>query len=380
MGPNPFIGVVFHWIGGLASASCYLPFRGIRRWSWEIYWLLQGVFSWIIAPLFFAGLLVPGLFSVLHAAPASSLFYAWFWGLLWGVGGLTFGLSVRYLGIALGYPIALGLCTAFGTLMPPIFSGQMGAIAHSTSGQVILLGIGVCMAAIVVSGAAGKSKESELTAEEKQATVEEFSYPKGLAVAIFAGIMSACFAYGLAAGKPIAEIARVRLAANGRADLWQNLPVLVVVLWGGFMTNFLWCAWLIMKNRSVAQYAGEAADGGSPVQGRALLMNYFMAAVAGVTWYFQFFFYSIGQTKMGKYDFSSWTLHMASIILFSTIWGIMLKEWRGTSSRTRWLVGFGIFLLIASTVIVGYGNYLKVGEDSAKPVATSFLRGTPARY
>ena len=370
MGPNPFLGVVFHWIGGLASASCYLPFRGIRRWSWEIYWLVQGVFSWIIAPIFFAGLLVPGLFSILHAAPASSLFYAWFWGLLWGVGGLTFGLSVRYLGIALGYPIALGLCTAFGTLMPPIFNGQIHSILHSHSGQIILLGIFVCLVAIVVSGAAGKSKENELSAEEKQATVEEFSYVKGIAVAIFAGVMSACFAYGLAAGKPIADIAKVQLASHHRADLWQNLPVLVVVLWGGFMTNFLWCAYLIVKNRSARQYIGAPAPAlpGSALPAASgavpLLMNYFLSAVAGVTWYFQFFFYSMGQTKMGKYDFSSWTLHMASIIIFSTIWGIMLHEWRGTSARTRWLVAWGLFLLVASTVIVGYGNYLKVNEDA----------------
>ena len=383
MGPNPFIGVIYHWIGGLASASNFIPFRGIKRWSWEIFWIIQGIAAWIVAPMVLALLLVPHLFTILHAAPTASIYYACFWGVMWGVGGLTFGLSIRYLGIALGYAIALGFCTAFGTLMPPIFSGQMSSILHETSGQVILAGVGVCMVAIAVSGLAGYSKEHEISSQDRaEAGERDFSFGKGLAVAIFAGIMSSCFAYGLAAGKPIAEIARVRLLAEHRLDLWQNLPVLVVVLWGGFVTNFVWSLFLILKNRSFAQFGGapginpmgavevttakslgaEAAllELASRLNGPTLAKNYVLAALAGVIWYFQFFFYSMGQTKMGKYDFSSWTLHMASIIIFATLWGVALKEWKGTSRRTKGLVALGLFLLVGSTVVVGYGNYLKV--------------------
>jgi L-rhamnose-H+ transport protein len=373
VGPNPFIGVLYHWIGGLASASNFIPFRGIKRWSWETYWIIQGIAAWIVAPMVLALLLVPHLFAILHAAPSASVSYACFWGVMWGVGGLTFGLSIRYLGIALGYAIALGFCTAFGTLMPPIFSGQMSSILHETSGQVILAGVGVCMVAIAVSGLAGYSKEHEISNEDRaEAGERDFSFGKGLAVAIFAGIMSSCFAYGLAAGKPIAEIARVQLLAQHRLDLWQNLPVLVVVLWGGFATNFLWSLFLIVKNRSLAQFAGapginpmgttEADDENMSrrLSRQTLVKNYILAALAGVIWYFQFFFYSMGQTKMGKYDFSSWTLHMASIILFATLWGMALKEWKGTSRRTKGLVALGLFLLVSSTIVVGYGNYLKV--------------------
>ena len=373
MGPNPFIGVLYHWIGGLASASNFIPFRGIKRWSWEIYWIIQGVAAWLIAPMVLALLLVPHLFDILHAASSSSITYACFWGVLWGIGGLTFGLSIRYLGIALGYAIALGFCTAFGTLMPPIFSGQMSSILHESSGQVILAGVGVCMLAIAVSGLAGYSKEHEISSEDRaEAGERDFSFVKGLAVAVFAGIMSSCFAYGLAAGKPIAEIARVRLIAGHRLDLWQNLPVLVVVLWGGFFTNFLWSLFLIIKNRSFNQFAGAPGinpmgtegsveeDPACRLTGATLVKNYILAALAGVIWYFQFFFYSMGQTKMGKYDFSSWTLHMASIIIFATLWGMVLKEWKGTSRRTKALVSLGLILLVASTIVVGYGNYLKV--------------------
>ncbi|HEY1741769.1 MAG TPA: L-rhamnose/proton symporter RhaT [Granulicella sp.] len=381
MGPNPFVGVLFHWLGGLCSASNFIPFRGIKRWSWEIYWIIQGVAAWLIAPPLLAAIFVPHLFSVLHAAPTTSIAWAVFWGTLWGVGGLTFGLAIRYLGLGLGYAIALGFCTAFGTLIPPIFHGQMHTILHERSGQVILCGVAMCILAIAVSGAAGYSKEQEVSEEDKAAAGErDFSFLKGLIIAIFAGIMSSFFAFGLDAGKPIADIARIQLAAAGSSDLWSNLPVLIVVLWGGFVTNLVWSAILIVRNRSIGQFTGEPGDnpmGTATITGETLqdvdplqltqrissgvlTRNYLLAASAGVIWYFQFFFYSMGTTKMGKYDFASWTLHMASIIIFANLWGIALKEWRDTSLRTRLLVGCGLALLIGSTVVVGYGSYLKV--------------------
>lgn len=353
---NPFLGVIFHWLGGAAAASFYIPFRRVKNWSWETYWLVGGGFSWILAPWTLALLLVPEVWSALTAAPAKSLCWAYFWGVMWGIGGLTFGLSVRYLGIALGYAIALGFCAAFGTLMPPIFSGEIGNIAASTDGRWILSGIAVCLGGIALSGLAGISKERELSAEQKKNTSVDFNFLKGLLVATFAGVMSSCFAYGLAAGKPLAEISKANLLASGGSDLWQNLPVLIVVLLGGFTTNFIWCVILNVKNSSAGEYlnAGKSAIAAAP-----LLRNYLYSALAGVTWYLQFFFYSMGSTKMGMYDFSSWTLHMASIIIFSTLWGVALKEWKGTSRRTHILIGLGLIVLIGSTMIVGYGNYLK---------------------
>ncbi|HEV2273710.1 MAG TPA: L-rhamnose/proton symporter RhaT [Acidobacteriaceae bacterium] len=386
MGANPFLGVIFHWIGGFASATNFIPFRGIRRWSWEIYWIIQGIAAWLIAPTVLALIFVPGVFGILEAAPRSSIGYAVFWGVLWGFGGLTFGLAIRYLGIGLGYAIALGLCTVFGTLMPPVFHHEMSGILHETSGRVILMGVALCLVAVAVSGAAGYSKEQEFTEEEKaEAGERDYSLGKGLAVAVFAGVMSACFAFGLDAGAPIAVIAKKQLLAAGRADLWQNLPVLIVVLWGGFLTNFVWSVILIVKNRSIRQFAGEPGENpfraghatgtsladfdprefaplSTTLSFRVMTLNYLLAALAGVIWYFQFFFYSMGETKMGKYGFSSWTLHMASIIIFATLWGVALREWRGTSARTKWLVSLGLVLLVSSTIVVGYGNYLKVQQ------------------
>jgi L-rhamnose-H+ transport protein len=310
-----------------------------------------GIFSWIVAPWAFSLALLPQTSDIIRATSGRTLFWTFFFGVLWGVGGLTFGLTMRYLGIALGYAIALGLCAAFGTLMPPLFNGQLGEIAAHLPGQVILLGVVICVAGIAVSGRAGVRKEGEVSEADKKAVVAEFSLGRGMAVAVACGVMSASMAYGIAAGKPIADTA----LAQGAPSLWQNLPVLIVILTGGFLTNALWCVFLAWRNRS----AGDYARGGAP-----LLANYLLCALAGLTWYLQFFFYSMGTTRMGPYDFSSWTLHMASIIIFSTVWGISLREWSGTSAGTRRLVAAGLALLVASTVIVGYGNYLAAQAPS----------------
>jgi L-rhamnose-H+ transport protein len=384
VGPNPFLGVIFHWIGGFCSATNFIPFRGIKRWSWEVYWIIQGFAAWIIAPPLLAWFLVPHLSSVMHEAYAShpsDLRYALLFGILWGVGGITFGLAIRYLGIALGYAIALGLCAFFGTLVPPVHDHLLMGMFHQRSGQIILLGVLVCLIGVAVNGAAGYSKEHEITPEAKaEAGERDYNFGKGVAIAVLAGFMSSFFAFGLKAGKPLGDIAKTQLIASGRSDLWQNLPVLIVVLWGGFITNFIWSAILIFQNGSIKQFGGEpginpmraAATSGDtlvdfdPLDAstydrlapKTLIANYIFAAMAGVTWYFQFFFYSMGQTKMGKYDFASWTLHMASIIIFATLWGLVLKEWHGTSGRTKLLVTCGLLLLVGSTVIVGYGTYL----------------------
>ncbi len=348
---NPVLGVFFHWLGGLASASFYVPYRKVKLWSWETYWLAGGVFSWIIAPWLVALLWTNDLIPILRAASPHDLFWPFFFGLLWGVGGLTFGLTMRYLGLSLGMAIVLGLCAAFGTLMPPLFTGEFASkVLGTPSGRIILLGVGVCLAGIVVAGLAGIAKERSTSLAERRAVIAEFNLRKGVAVAILSGVMSACFAYGLAAGDPI----RAATLARGTPELWQGLPVLVIVLVGGFTTNFVWSVFLNIKNRTGHEYLASLS-GGVPVP---LLKNYLFCALAGCTWYMQFFFYTMGETQMGMYKFSSWTLHMASIIIFSSLWGLGLKEWKGAGSTALRLLFVSLLLLVLSTMIVGYGNYL----------------------
>jgi L-rhamnose-H+ transport protein len=381
---NPALGVFFHWLGGLASASFYVPYRGVKNWAWETYWLVGGFFSWIIAPWILALTMTHDLTRVLHEAPASSLFWAYAFGVLWGLGGLTFGLTMRYLGMSLGMAVALGYTAAFGTLMPPIFRGVFASeVLGTRSGLIILGGVAVCLLGIAFAGAAGVSKEREMSTEQKRASIKEFDLKKGLLVATFSGVMSACFAYGLAAGDPIKALT----IQHGTPVLWQGLPVLVVVLAGGFTTNFIWCLILNIRNRTGYQYFESEIRGRVPGRSEEhilesvtdapaeemavavavaqdttfrapMLANYLFSALAGTTWYMQFFFYTMGETQMGRYKFSSWTLHMASIIIFSTLWGIGLKEWKGSGGKTKLLVAFSLLVLVSSTVIVGYGNYV----------------------
>ena len=398
MTPNPGLGVFLHWLGGLASGSFYVPYRGVKHWAWETFWLAGGIFSWIIAPWFLGALITKDLGAVLSETPTITLFWTFFFGLLWGIGGLTFGLTMRYLGLSLGMAVVLGLCAAFGTLMPPIFRGEfMTQVLGTNSGRVILLGVVVCLVGIALAGLAGVYKERVMSPEQQKAAIKEFALKKGVAVATLSGVMSACFAYGLAAGDPIKALT----LKHGTPVLWQGLPVLVVILIGGFTTNFIWCVILNVRNKTGHQYFrawSRAANPGAPgetivetaidapsremaehmtssIQATTLLVaepattnqdlvrapmlaNYLLCALAGITWYFQFFFYTMGETQMGRYKFSSWTLHMASIIIFSSLWGIGLKEWKGAGVRAGWSLFLALALLVGSTIIVGYGNYV----------------------
>jgi len=351
MQANPFLGLLFHAIGGLAAASFYIPYKMVIKWNWETYWLVGGFFSWIIAPWLLAIIIVPQTPHILASVPLKTMVTTCLFGIMWGVGGLTFGLTMRYLGIALGYAIVLGLCAAFGTLVPPMFSGKLAAMAHTSSGQVILLGVFVCLTGIALSGKAGMSKEKELSDEQKKESVREFNFIKGVMVAILSGVMSAAMAYGFAAGKPIAQIA----LQNNVPDLWQNLPVLIVVLFGGFVTNCIWCLYLIFKNKRAKDFFTLQLQN----EKASLPVNYLLCALAGVTWYMQFFFYGMGTTKMGRFEFSSWTLHMASIIIFGTIWGIALKEWAGTSRTTKSWIAAGLTILIISMIVIGIGTKME---------------------
>jgi len=360
MGANPLLGVLFHWLGGLASASFYVPYRGIRRWNWEIFWLTGGIFSWAIAPWFFASIQTHDLVGVMAQVPRSIVGWCVFFGMLWGFGGLTYGLTMRYLGLSLGMAVVLGLCTVFGTLIPPIFQGDFAQkLLGSTSGHMVLLGLVVTLAGIVVVAMAGAAKDRALSEAQKMQAVAEFDFRKGIAVAIFSGIMSSCFAFGLSAGEPIKALS----AAAGTGPLWTGLPTLCLVMAGGLVTNAIWCAFLIVRNGSARQWLGGEANrmdadakrgGGRPPLGANLLL----AALGGTAWYFQFFFYTMGESQMGRFGFSSWTLHMASIIIFGTIWGFAFREWKDAAPRVRTMVWSGVGLLVIATIIIGYGNML----------------------
>jgi L-rhamnose-H+ transport protein len=345
------VGVLYHFIGGLSSGSFYLPYQKVRQWSWENYWLIGGLFSWLIVPWIAAVFTVPDYAQIIADTPATTLFWTYFMGLLWGVGGLTFGLSMRYLGLSLGMSVALGFCSAFGALIPPLYRDltltdgeRLSAMFESAGGRLVLIGVLVCLTGIAICGRAGMRKERELTDEKRRLAIKEFNLPLGLMVATVSGILSACFNFGIEAGQPMAQLAVER----GNNPLFQNNVVFIVLLWGGLTTNFLWCVGLNIRNRSFSDYTDRRTP---------LANNYFFAAAAGTIWFLQFFFYGMGASKLSN-GASSWILHMAFIIIVSNIWGFLLKEWHGVSRRTSATVLLGIATILVSVALVGYGNSL----------------------
>ncbi len=351
---NALLGVIFHTLGGFASGSFYLPYKKVKGWAWETYWLAGGIFSWLIVPLLAAWLTVPHFIEIIRSASSDTLFYTYLMGLLWGIGGLTFGLSMRYLGMSLGMSVALGFCSALGALLPSIYfdffpmkdETSFSYMLSNNGGIMVILSIVVCLLGIAICGKAGMLKEKELTTEQKAEGVKEFNLSKGLLVATISGMLSACFSFGIEAGKPMADAAKALVDPNSISALFVNNVTFVVILLGGLTTNFIWCVYLHFKNKTFGDYTNKTTP---------LRNNFLFAALAGTTWFLQFFFYGMGETKLGN-GASSWILHMATIIITSNLWGIKFNEWKGVSKKTFQTLIIGVLVIIASVVITGIGN------------------------
>jgi L-rhamnose-H+ transport protein len=354
-------GIIFHFIGGFASGSFYMPFKKVRAWAWESYWIIGGLFSWLIIPPLAAWLTVPHFTEIIAQASGATFCWTFFWGILWGVGGLMYGLGMRYLGMSLGNSVLLGFTSAFGALVPAIYYGIMHTPGKTTFhdllttswGRIALAGIVLCLIGIYICGRAGVLKERELPEEKKKESIKEFNLVKGLIVCTVSGILSACFNYGIEAGSSMAQAANdLWKAAHPTATtefLYQNNVTYIVLLWGGLTTNFVWCMILNARNKTFGDYTNKKTP---------LARNYFFAALAGTIWFLQFFFYGMGESRLGN-GASSWILHMAFIILVANLWGVVLKEWKGVSRRTSVTITIGIITILLSVLLVGYGNSLK---------------------
>ena len=355
------LGVIFHFIGGFASGSFYMPYKKVKGWSWESFWIVGGLFSWLIVPPLAAWLTIPGFADIIKAAPSAVLGTTFLMGLLWGIGGLTYGLGVRYLGVSLGSSIILGLCSVFGALVPSIYyffnpktgKDPISYLAGTSWGQLVIIGLLICIIGIVICGKAGAMKDKELGGSHTDASGSEFLLVKGLVLAVISGVLSACFSFGIEAGSSMGEAANAAWKAAHPAEtgefLFRNNVIFVVILWGGLLTNFVWCMILNAKNKSFGDYTNKKTPLGK---------NYILCALAGTTWFLQFFFYGMGESKMGN-GASSWILHMSFIILVANMWGLLLKEWKGVSRKTITTIIVGIVTIIGSVLIVGWGNNKK---------------------
>ncbi len=335
------IGLLIIAIGAFCQSSCYVPINKIKDWAWESYWIVQGVFAWLLLPFLGLLLAVPEGHSVgelLANAPSFNIWMTILFGVLWGVGGLTFGLSMRYLGVALGQSIALGTCAGLGTIMGPIllniFFPELNALESLTF--AVILGVVVCLAGIAIIGVAGGMKSAALSEEEKREAVKDFNFPKGLAIALLAGFMSGCFNVGLEFGKEI-HFAETQ-------DMFKTLPATFLVTLGGFVTNAVYCFYQNQKNRTWGDYAKTAVWGN----------NLLFCLLAGALWYSQFFGLSLGKSffEPGSSMMTlAFCILMAFNVIFSNVWGIILKEWKGCSQKTITVLVIGLIVLIFSTFL-----------------------------
>jgi len=327
----------------MGQSSSYVPIKKVKTWAWESFWLIQGIFAWIFFPFLGALLAVPeghSLIEILSSGNGAALI-ALIYGALWGVGGLTFGLSMRYLGVALGQSIALGTCSAFGTLIPAL---MLGTDLFSGKGLALLVGVSVAIAGIAVIGYAGSLRSQNMTEEQKKAAVKDFALGKGLLVALLAGVMSACFSLGLEAAEPI-KIAAINM---GSQPLFAGLPAILMITFGGFVTNAIYCIFQNVKNKTDNDYFG--------VPKNVLLNNLVFCALAGILWYSQFFGLAIGKSYLTEGSVMmafSWSILMSLNVTFSNVWGIILKEWKGAGSKTVTVLVIGMVILIVSLILPG---------------------------
>ncbi len=327
------LGLLIIAIGSFCQSSCYVPINRIKEWSWESYWIVQGIFAFLLFPFLGALLAVPAghsLFEIYAANPTATL-WTLFYGILWGVGGLTFGLSMRYLGVALGQSIALGTCAGLGTILTPIFKGDMGALTAA-----VIIGVVVTLLGIAIIGIAGSMKSAALSDEEKKAAVKDFNFTKGIIVALLCGFMSACFAIGLGKGET--------LCFAESSDIFKTLPATFMVTAGGFLTNAVYCLYQNNKNRTFGDYRRGDLWGN----------NLLFCILAGVLWYSQFFGLSLGKgflVDSAVLLTFSWCILMSLNVVFSNVWGIILKEWKGCKTATIVVLLIGLAVLIVSSFL-----------------------------
>lgn len=355
--PNPFLGVGFHSAGAFLAANCYAPQKLIRRWSWEIFWLVQAAFCWLIWPWVGAALMVPQFGTVLAEAIDTCSHYmllSFLFGLAYGIGGMAFNLSIQYIGFSLTYAIAIGLSAILGTTVPPLVRGEILDILTRPGANWVIAGLLTGILGIAFSGAAGRLKEISLnrTGGEKG----DFSMVKGLALSAVAGVLSAVYGFALEAAEPVA-----RLAEEYGAGYWAGNIKYITANTGAFVTSLIYCTVLVRKNRSLGELI-RLRQGHEPAR---LGSNYALAIFVGTLWYGQFFFYNLGHVRMGDFKFISWGIHMIMLVLFSALTGVLFREWKGCNRKTIGLIVLSLLVLITAVLMLSYGNYIGTQEIAA---------------
>lgn len=337
-------GVLFHAIGASSAALCYTPQKKVTKWSWQTYWLAQAFVCWLLLPVVIAFLTIPNLSQVISEAPTGVMLKTFLLGAAYGIGGTAFGIAIRYVGFSLTYAISVGISCVLGTLLPPIVRGELGGILTKEGSDWLMIGIASGAVGIFLCGMAGRYKELDLMTNKGGSA--GFSLAKGLPLCFLAGILSAVYGFSIDQGQPIADIAAKYGAGN-----FQGNVIYIFSNSGAFLSTAIYCMYLHYRQQTLKEYTPTTTNGN-------LSINYAMAALTGILWYGQFFFYGLGHVRMGNYKFSSWAIHMIMLVLLSALAGLAMKEWLPVRKRTARTLAFALSVLIAAVLILTYGNYL----------------------
>ncbi|TSD63852.1 rhamnose:proton symporter [Inquilinus sp. KBS0705] len=340
-------GISFHAIGASSASLCYTPQKNTRSWSWQTYWLAQAAVCWLILPIIVAWITVPHLKEVLIEAPKAAMYKSFLLGAAYGIGGTAFGLAIRYVGFSLTYAISVGISCVLGTLLPPLVHGELESILNNTGSGWIVAGVVIGAFGIAICGFAGRFKEKDL--ENNKNSTSSFSFTKGLPLCLLAGVLSAVYGFALDQGQPIADV-----AVKYGSGQFQDNVIYIFANAGAFLSTFIYCIYLHIKQKTFKEFI-KSEKRKSPSR---LTLNYVMASITGLLWYGQFFFYGLGHNRMGTYKFSSWAIHMIMLVLFSSVIGLVFREWIGVKSQTKGMLAFAITLLIVAVSVLTYGNYL----------------------
>jgi L-rhamnose-H+ transport protein len=335
-------GILLIALGAFSSGSFAVPFGKIKGWNWETYWMIYGVGSYILFPLAACLIFSPEFIKIIRLTPSNTVITVFLLGAVYGIGNLSFGLALRYMGLSLGYALSLGLMLAIGTLIPPIIDGRLQVMMQNSGGNLLILGVCLACIGIALSAWSGILKDKQVSNVKKQEGIGEYNLIKGIMAAILVGITGSAMSLGFEQGLPISEMS----AKTGVPSLFTMMPVLVVLFSGTFITTVIWCVFLGIKNKSLKNYNAN-------VSSKILISNYLFGLLAGLLWFSQFIVYGMGKSKMGPYTFTSWGILMALTIVFATVWGLIRKEWKGTPVKTYILMTLSLIIIIASSFIIG---------------------------
>lgn len=338
---NVIGGVAFHAVGAAFAALCYTPQKKVVKWSWQTYWLAQAFVCWFLLPLLVAWITIPELLTVLKEAPADAMWKAFGLGMAYGIGGTAFGLAIKYMGFSLTYAISIGISCVVGTLLPPLVKSELGIVLGQSGGGWIILGMALGVVGIALCGIAGRFKEIDLLKYTGEID-SSFSVAKGLPLCLLAGILSALYGFSIDQGQPIADVAVKYGAGN-----FQTNVVYIFSNTGAFIVTAAYCIFLHKKNNTWSEYRLSVAP---------LNLNYILAAITGLLWYSQFFFYGLGHVRMGNYKFTSWAIHMIMLVMFSMLAGLVLKEWKQAHKKTISVLVMAIVVLLTAVLSLTVGN------------------------